>query len=382
MEALSYLLIILLGLLGVPLFVVMALLGLTAYLFADIPGASMAVEIYRMASSPTLVAIPLFTFAGYVMAESGSPQRLLRLGKAALGHIPGGMAVASLVICAFFTAFTGASGVTIIALGGLLYPILLKAKYSERFSLGLMTTSGSLGLLFPPSLPIILYGLVARVDIEQLFLAGIVPGILLMAILALWSIKNTPARSVSGGFDAREFVSALRGSFWELLLPVGVLGGIYGGLTTASETAALTAAYVVVMECFIYRDLDIRRQLPRIVGHSMSLVGAILLILCCALGVTSYLVDAEIPMKILEWMRGFITNKYVFLAFLNVFLLLVGAAMDIFSAIVVVVPLIVPIATEFDIHPIHLAIIFPHQFGDWLYDPSRGNQPLYREFPF
>ena len=336
----------------------MALFGLTAYFFTDSPGASVAVEIYRMTSAPTLLAIPLFTFAGHVMAESQSPQRLLRLAQSSVGQFPGGVAVAALVICAFFTAFTGASGVTIIALGGLLYPILRKQNYSERFSLGLITTSGSLGLLFPPSLPIILYGLVAKVDIDQLFIAGIVPGILLIIILGCWSIRNAPARSTASAFHVGELFLALRGCSWELLLPLGVLGGIYGGLTTPSEAAALTAAYVILMECVIYRDLHWRKDLPKIIRESMSLVGAILLILGCALGVTSYLVDAEIPMKILQWMREFITNKYVFLAFLNLFLLIVGSLMDIFSAIVVVVPLIVPIATEFGIDPVHLAIIF------------------------
>ena len=359
MEIACYLLILVLAVLGTPLFVVMSLFGLCAYFFADAPGATMAVEVYRIASSPTLLAIPLFTFAGYIMAESQSSHRLLRLARASLGQLPGGLPLTALVICAFFTAFTGASGATIIALGGLLYPILRKAHYSENFSLGLITTSGSLGLLFPPSLPIILYGLVARVDIDQLFLAGIVPGVLLIAILGFWSIKNTPKtqRSVEK-FDLKELQLALRGSFWELLLPVGVLGGIYGGLTTPSESAALTAAYIIVIECFIYKDLHWRRDLPRIACESMSLVGGILLILCCALGVTSYLVDAEIPMRILHWIREYIDNKYVFLACLNIFLLAVGSLMDIFSAIIVVVPLIVPIAAEFDIHPIHLAIIF------------------------
>ena len=358
MEIFSYILIIFLAILGTPLFVIMSLLGLSAYFFADTPGASMAVEIYRMASNPTLLSIPLFTFAGFLMAESSSPKRLLRLAQASLGWLPGGVAIVSLMVCAFFTAFTGASGVTIIALGGLLYPILRKEKYSESFSLGLITTSGSLGVLFPPSLPIILYGLVARVDIDKLFLAGIVPGMLLIAILGFWSIKNGSSLSQAKSFDVKELGSAFRGAFFELLLPVGVLGGIYGGLTTPSEASVLTAVYVMVMECFIYRDLHFIRDIPRIIQESMALVGAILLILYCALGMTGYLVDAEIPMKILLWMRELITHKYVFLAFLNIFLLIVGSLMDIFSAIIVVVPLIIPMAQEFDINPIHLAIIF------------------------
>ena len=358
MEVLSYLLIIALAVLGVPLFAVMALLGLSAYFFSSSPLASVAVEIYRMANAPTLLAIPLFTFAGHLMAESSSPQRLLRLARSALGWLPGGVAMVALLICAFFTAFTGASGVTIIALGGLLYPILRQEGYSESFSLGLVTTSGSLGLLFPPSLPIIIYGLVARVDIEQLFIAGIVPGTLLLVVLGLWSIKHRPVGRERQAFDAGELWRGIRGAAWELLLPVVVVGGIYGGWTTPGEAAALTAAYVLVMECVIYRELSLWRDVPRVIRDSMALVGAILLILCCAMGVTSYLVDAQVPMQALAWIKGYVSNKYAFLALLNIFLLIVGSLMDIFSAIVVVVPLITPIALEFGVEPLHLAVIF------------------------
>ena len=358
MEVLCYLIIFLLAILGIPLFIIMSLFGLTAYFFADIPGASMAVEIYRMASAPTLLAIPLFTLAGYVIAESQSPKRLLSLAQSVLGGIPGGIAIVTIVVCAFFTAFTGASGVTIIALGGLLYPMLLKQNYTERFSLGLLTSSGSLGLLFPPSLPVILYGLVAKVDIEKLFIASLVPGLLLMFILSLWSIKCSPKNLPRTKYNSQELFLALKGAAWELLLPVGILVSIYGGFATPSETAALTAAYVIFMECFIYKDLNFFKDLPRIAGESMSLVGAILLILCCAMGMTSYLVDAEVSTRVFEWMRQWISNKYVFLTFLNIFLLIVGGLMDIFSAIVIIVPLILPIASEFDVHPIHLAVIF------------------------
>ncbi len=336
----------------------MGLLGLVAFYFADTPTAAVIIEIYRVAAAPTLVTIPLFTLAGYVMAESGSPKRLLNFADASLGWLPGGVAIVSLVICAFFTAFTGASGVTIIALGGLLFPILTKENYSEKFSLGLITTSGSLGLLFPPSLPIILYGLVAKVDIDKLFKAGLVPGVLLIAILAAWSIYNGSSQGARKKFKFSEFQKAFKGAFFEILLPIGVLVGIYGGYTTASEAATLTAVYVIVMECFIYKELSLFKDLPKIIGESMSLVGAILLILCCALGMTSYLVDEEVPMLILDKMRLFIDNKYVFLACLNIFLLIVGCLMDIFSAIIVVVPLIIPIAQEFGVDPIHLGIIF------------------------
>ena len=357
MEIFLYLLILLAALIGSPIFVVMTLISAVAFHFADEQLSIIAIEIYRMASAPTLLTIPLFTFAGYLMAESKSPERLLKLAHGALGWLPGGVAIVSLVICAFFTAFTGASGVTIIALGGLLYPMLIKEKYPEDFTLGLITTSGSLGLLFPPSLPIILYGIVAKVDIDQLFLAGLLPGLLLIIILSAYSIyKGTDVKYSK--FDGVEFWEGVKAARYEIPLPFLVLGGIYSGAITPTEASALCAFYVLIMECFLYKDIDIFKDVPRITKDCMSLVGAILLILSCALGLTSYLVDEEIPLKILEMMRDLISNKLLFLLFLNVFLLIVGAMMDIFSAIIVVVPLILPIAEEFGVDPIHLAIIF------------------------
>jgi C4-dicarboxylate transporter, DctM subunit len=358
MEILAALGIFGLALLGTPLFIIMGLAALVAFGFTDVESSAVAVEIYRISSAPTLLTIPLFTFAGYMMAESKSPQRLLKFAEAAFGWLPGGFAIVSLVICAFFTAFTGASGVTIIALGGLLYPILKNEGYSEKFSLGIITTSGSLGLLFPPSLPIILYGLVAKVDIEKLFKAGVLPGILLIVILSLWSIKNGQANAQKKKFNAKKLVLSFKGCFFEALLPVCILVGIYGGYTTASEAAAFTAFYILIIECFVYKDLNLFKDIPKVILDSMSLVGAILLILCCALGLTNYLVDEEVPMKIMEFMRTYLTNKYSFLLFLNLFLLVVGSMMDIFSAIIVVVPLITPIAEEFGVNQIHLAIIF------------------------
>ena len=359
-ETLSYFGLLGLALIGTPLFVIMGLFALIAFSFAEIETAAVAIEIYKIAAAPTLLTIPLFTLAGYIMAESKAPNRLLRLADAAFGWLPGGVAIVSLMICAFFTAFTGASGVTIIALGGLLYPILKSEGYTEKFSLGLITTSGSLGLLFPPSLPIILYGMVAKVDIDQMFKAGILPGVLLIVVLSVWSIRNGGIKKSEKvkKFDLKETYDAFKSCFFEAILPVGILVGIYGGFTTASEAAALTCFYILIVECFIYKDLSFYKDMPKIIIDSMSLVGAILLILCCALGVTNYLVDEEVPMMILDFMREFLDNKYSFLFFLNVFLLIVGSMMDIFSAIIVVVPLIVPIAEEFGVHPVHLAIIF------------------------
>jgi len=358
MAILSAFFIFILAIIGTPLFIIMSLAALVAFSFTDVESTAVIVEIYRIAGAPTLLTIPLFTFAGYMMAESHSPKRLLRLAQAAFGWLPGGIAIVSLIICAFFTAFTGASGVTIIALGGLLYPILKEEGFSEKFSLGLITTSGSLGLLFPPSLPIILYGLVAKVDIDKLFKAGILPGILLIVILSAWSVYNGSGEKMKTKFSGKELLAAFKGAAPEAFLPVGVLVGIYGGYTTASEAAAFTAFYILIIECFYYKDLHFSKDIPKVILDSMSLVGAILLILCCALGLTNYLVDEEIPMKILGFMKEFLTNKYSFLLFLNIFLLIVGSMMDIFSAIIVVVPLITPIAADFGVDPVHLAIIF------------------------
>ncbi len=358
MTVLVFLGILVCAILGVPLFVVMGLFALSAFTMADVETSSIAVEIYRLSSSSTLMTIPLFTFAGYLMAESGAPKRLLRFAEATIGWMPGGVAIVGLAVCAFFTAFTGASGVTIIALGGLLYPILKNEGYSDKFSIGLITTSGSLGLLFPPSLPIILYGVVAKVDINDLFKAGIVPGILLIIMLSVWAIKNGNFKQKPKiKFSKHELYQSFKNSFFEIILPIGILSGIYGGIVTPSEAAAFTAFYVLIIECFVYRDIPIKK-LPKIIVDSTCLVGTILLILCCALGVTNYIVDEEIPRMLFEYIRLIISNKYAFLAFLNVFLLVVGSLMDIFSAIIVVVPLITPIAMEFGIHPVHLAIIF------------------------
>jgi C4-dicarboxylate transporter DctM subunit len=355
----AYSTILFIALLGAPIFAVMAALALTAFYFSGIELSAVAVEIYRLSSAPTILTIPLFTFAGYVLAESKAPLRLLKLSQSLLGWMPGGVAIVCLFVCAFFTAFTGASGVTIIALGGLLYPILIQEGYSEKFSLGLITTCGSLGLLFPPSLPIILYGIIAKVDIDKLFLAGLIPGFVLMLILGAWAVFN--ARDIKKGKHSFSF-GDLKSSIWEaryeIPLPIFVLGGIYGGFLTATEAAALSAFYVLIVNTIFTKDLSFSRDLPKVIVESLTLVGAILLILCCALGLTNYLVDEEIPMKILEAMRTLITNKYLFLFVLNIFLLIVGCLMDIFSAIIVVVPLILPIAEQFGVNPLHLAIVF------------------------
>ena len=345
-------------LIGVPIFLVIA--GLTLYLLFSnqIDISALIIEIHRMATTPVLVAIPLFTFAGYLLSASGAPNRLIRLSNAIMGWLPGGLSVIALVTCAVFTALTGATGLTIIALGGILLPVMMRARYSERFSLGLLTTSGTLGLLFPPSLPLIIYAIVAKVRIDHLFIAGLLPGLLLILLLSSFSIYKSVRTDVpKTRFQFKELAGATREILWELPLPFVVLGGIYSGYVAVSEAAAMTAVYVFFAEVVIYRDIRIR-QLPQIMKKSMILVGAILIILGAAMGLTNYLVDAEIPMRLLDFSKANIESRVVFLVVLNIFLLAVGCTMDIFSALVVVVPLLTPIAEAYGIDPIHLGIIF------------------------
>lgn len=347
------------ALLGAPLFLIFGAIALYSFSQADIDTSAIMIEFYRMASAPTLITIPLFTFAGYMMAESKTSKRLVDLAQALVGWMPGGLAIVTLMTCAFFTAFTGASGVTIIALGGLLYPILIKEKYDDKFSMGLVTSCGSLGLLFPPSLPLILYGLIATVSIDKLFLAGILPGFLLILVLSLYSIyKGNKCGVRRVPFKFANIYKAFKAAIWEVPLPFIILGGIYGGFITASEAAAVTALYVFIVEVFLYRDISLIGDMPRIIHESMVLVGGILIILGVALGMTNYIVDARIPLQIFEWVSQYIHSKIMFLVLLNIFLLIVGCLMDIFSAIIVVVPIITPIAYKYGVNPVHLGIIF------------------------
>lgn len=351
-------LLLVLMLLGAPIFAIISGLALFLLAAGEIDLSAMIIEMHRMATTPILVAVPLFTFAGYVLSESGAPKRLIRLSNAFLGWLPGGLSIIALVTCAAFTALTGATGLTIIALGGILLPVMLSAKYPERFSLGLLTTSGTLGLLFPPSLPLIVYAIVAKVRIDQLFLAGILPGLLLVVLLSGFSIHRAVASGVPRTqFRARELLGALREALWELPLPLVVLGGIYSGRFAVSEAAAITAAYVLLAEVVLSREIH-WRDLPGIMGKSMVLVGGILIILGAAMGLTNYLVDAEVPMRMLEFFRAHIQSRVLFLVVLNLFLLAVGCTMGIFSALTVVVPLMAPVAQAYDIQPIHLGVIF------------------------
>jgi C4-dicarboxylate transporter, DctM subunit len=352
-------------LLGAPLFAVIAASVLINFAREDVDLSVVIISIYRIAEMPVLLAIPLFTFAGYLLAESRAPQRLVRITNVFVGWMPGGLAAIALVICAMFTAFTGASGVTIVALGGMLYPALTQANYPERYSLGLVTTSGSIGLLFAPSLPLILYGVVAQqlnigapVAISDLFLAGILPGLLIIFMLSLYGLWQTRGtRAAHAPFSWTEARAALREAMWELPLPFIVLGGIYSGFFAVSEAAAVTAIYVFIVEVLIHREITFTR-LPGIMRESMVLVGAILIVLGMSLASTNYLLDAEIPSKLFAFIRSHVDNAFSFLLLLNLFLLALGMMLDIFSALVIMVPLILPIAVGYGINPVHLGIIF------------------------
>lgn len=345
--------------LGAPLFVVIGGAALVLFRLEGTPISAVPGETYRLATSPMLPAIPLFTLGGWLLAEGGSSRRLMRFFLACFGWMPGGLAVVIALLLAFFTPLTGASGITIVSMGGLLLPMLLKARYPERASLGLVTVSGSIGLLFPPSLPVILYAYQSELPIEKLFVAGLVPGVVLVLAVALWGAF----RGWRGGAERtrpslREIGAAAWGAGWELLLPVVVLGGVLGGITTLVEAAALTVLYAFVVEVLVYRELSITRDLPRVAVESATLVGGFMIILSVALGLTSFLVVAEVPAHALAWMQAHVESKLVFLLALNLLLLVVGALMDIYSAILVIVPLILPMASAYGIDPLHLGIIF------------------------
>ncbi|MFB3854115.1 MAG: TRAP transporter large permease subunit [Vicinamibacterales bacterium] len=346
---------------GAPIFV--ALGGLAVVLFYTDPGAGpvavIASEAYQIVSSETLPTVPLFTLAGALLAEGGTPGRLVRLFRALAGWLPGGTAVGAVLVCAFFTTFTGASGVTILALGGLLLPVLIKDVYSPRFSLGAVTASGSIGLLFPPSLPVILFGIGARVRIDHLFAACLLPGLVLVSLVAAYSIREGMARGARWSRpQPAEIASAFREAKWEVLLPIVVFVSLFGGFATPVEAAAITVAYAFFIKVIVYRDVEFTRDLPRVLGESVLLVGGVLIILGCALGLTNYLIFAEVPARGAEWVQAMVGSRWTFLLLLNLFLLVVGCLMDIFSAIFVVLPLILPIANAYQVDPRHLGAIF------------------------
>ena len=351
--------------LGVPLFIIIATSALYGFSSIDVDLSVIAIEIYRIADTPVLLAIPLFTLAGYILGESRASERLVRLTDALLGWFPGGLAVVSLFACAFFTALTGASGATIIALGAILYPAMKQAGYAEKFNLGLITSSGSLGLLFPPSIALILYGVIAQqmdigenVAIDDLFLAGLLPGLFMLLLLTLWSMyRSTGMNIVRSEFQWPKLSAALRESIWEIPMPFVLIGGIYSGYFAISEAAAVAVLYVLVVEVLILREVPLKK-LPDIMRDSMVLVGGVLIILAVSLASTNYLIDTEVPVKLFEFVKSKIDDQLTFLILLNVFLLMLGMILDVFSALVIMIPLILPMAVGYGIHPIHLGIIF------------------------
>jgi C4-dicarboxylate transporter DctM subunit len=365
---------------GAPIFVMLGGAALILFWGEDTPIASISLTHYSMVTNPTLATVPLFTLAGYFLAEGGASKRLIRVFQALLGQFRGGPAIVTVLACAFFTSFTGASGVTILALGGLLMPVLLGAGYSERSTLGLLTGSGGLGLLFPPSLPLILFAIVASsnatgsgVTIEKMFLGGLGPGVLLVG-MAIWlgmrlGPKDTAVRPA---FDRVEARGAIWAAKWELLLPIVALVSLFGGFATPVEAAAVTAFYAFGVETFLYRDFKGPREISRVMAECGLLVGGVLLILGVALGFTNYLIDAQIPGRAVEWVTGTVHSKYAFLLALNLCLLLVGCVMDMFSAIVVVVPIIVPLGLAYGVNPVHLGIIFLANMELGLLTPTAG----------
>ncbi|MFZ5724101.1 MAG: TRAP transporter large permease [Pseudomonadota bacterium] len=352
------------ALLGAPLFAVIAAGALIGFWASDIDLQTVAIELYRLTDTSVLLALPLFTFAGYLLSESKTSHRLVRVTQAWMGWMPGGLALVALLTCAMFTAFSGAMGVTIVAIGALLLPALREAGYKERFSMGLVTTTGSLGLLLPPALPLIIYGVITQqmgvqgVTLEDLFVAGILP--VLLMILALWIYSlwaNRGQHIPLTPFSLKEGCSALWDAKWELPLPLVVLGGIYGGFFVISEAAAVTALYALVVQVFIYREIPLR-NLPRIMRDAMVMVGGVLIIMGMAMAFANVLVDASVPEMLFDLIREHVDSKLTFLLLLNALLLVLGCMLEIFPALIIMVPLLVPVAQGYGVDPVHLGIIF------------------------
>jgi C4-dicarboxylate transporter, DctM subunit len=379
--------ILLAAVVGAPVFVAMGGIALLLFFKDGTPVAAVTADVYRLMVSPTLPAIPLLTVCGYVLAESNASSRLVRFFRAIFGWFPGGVAVLVAAVCALFTTFTGGSGVTIMALGGLLYQILRNEGYSEPFSLGLVTAAGSLGLLFPPSLPVILYSIVANVPADSLYLAGLIPGFLLVVIVALYGIQvGWKSQKSRQPFSLREALVAGWGAKWELSVPIVVILLFTSGLATMVETAAIAFAYAVVIECFVTRDIHPIRDLPKVLIDAGVLCGSVLILLASALGLTGWLVDAQIPDALLAAVKAHISSPLVFLLVLNVALLVLGSVLEIYSAIIVLAPLVAPIGVAFGIDPVHLGVIFLANLElGFLFPPaglnlflssSRFNKPL------
>lgn len=357
--------ILVLAISGAPIFVVILAAAMLGFATADIPLEVIAIEIYRIADTPLLVALPLFTLTGYILAESNTSTRLVNVSQSLIGWVPGSLSIVGFITCALFTAFTGASGVTIVAMGALLYPALQQVGYSQRFSLGLITSSGSLGLLLAPSLPLILYGIIAQqmgvgetFTITDLFIAGAIPALLMITLLSAYSLWSNRDQNIQRqAFDVNKLKAALWEAKWEIPLPFIVLFGIYGGYFAVSEIAAVAALYVIIVEMFIYREIPFK-TIPALLQKSMMMVGGIILILAVSLALTNYMIDAQVPDRLFSTIQQHVSSKLGFLILLNIFLLVLGAFLDIYSAIVIVVPLILPIAISYGVNPVHLGIIF------------------------
>ena len=372
---------------GAPVFVAMGGVALVLFFKDSVPVSAVTAEVYRLMLSPTMPAIPLLTACGYVLADSNASARLVRFFRAMFGSMPGGVAVLVAAVCALFTTFTGGSGVTIMALGGLLYPILREDDYPEGFSLGLVTASGSLGLLLPPSLPVILYAIVANVPADSLYLAGLVPGLLLVVIVALYGMHmGRKVKARRQPFSMRELIASGWAARWELSVPVLVIVLFSTGFTTMVEAAAVAFAYAIVIECFVTRDIHPVRDLPRVLVHAGVLCGSVLILLSSALGLTSWMVDAQIPAALLSTIQTHVSSPLVFLLILNVVLLVLGSVLEIYSAIVILAPLVAPIGAAFGIDPVHLGVVFLANLElGFLFPPaglnlflssSRFNKPL------
>ena len=349
---------------GLPIFILLA--SLSIFFFLSEPSewatnydliSTISDSAYRIVVSPTLAAIPIFTLAGYILAESNISERLIRFFKAGLGWLPGSTVLIVVLLCAFFTALTGGSGVTILALGAILYPILIHDGYSKQFSLGIITTAGSLGLLFPPSLPAIIYSVTAGINPLELFKQALIPAIFLMSIMFFYGLYKRPKSKTVERFVFKDAFETAKIAKWEIAIPLLIILSLFSGFATLVESAALLVLYVLTVELYIFKDISFK-NLPKIIIDCSTLVGGVLIILGFAMGFTGYLVDAQIPLKILNFVQSTISSKIIFLLALNILLLIVGCLMDVFSAIIVVVPLIAPLATYFGIDPFHLAIIF------------------------
>ncbi len=370
--------LILAALVGVPIFVIILSGAAAGFTFAEIDLMVLPIELYRITESQVLMALPMFALAGFLLSESNTADRLVKLSQAALGWMPGGMIIIALLTCAFFTMLTGGSGVTIVALGALLHPSLLKSGYKDKFSIGLITTSGSLGLLLPPAIPLILYGIIAQqmdiadVSITDLFIAGLIPAMLMIFALygyGLWANRDVKIPLIK--FDRKKFLSALNEAKWELAIPVVILGGVFSGILVISDAAAVTALYVLIIEVFIYKEISFSK-LPKVMKDTMVMVGGIILILGVAMAFTNFLVDAEVPETLFSFIQRHIENKYAFLILLNIILLALGALLDIFAALVIMVPLILPVALSYGINPVHLGIIFVANMQIGYFTPPVG----------